>query len=108
MFTRTRLALTAWSGDQNIAATAVKELMLNAAHHVGAGEVSLVLTVSEDQELLIQVMDEDPHFNGFAEACAVEKRTGLGLVKALGGEITWRLREEGGKAVQVRLRAAPQ
>ncbi|MGW1039517.1 hypothetical protein [Streptomyces sp. bgisy153] len=108
MFTRTRLALTAWAGDQDVAASAVKELMLNAAQHVGTGEVTLVLTVFEDQDLLIQVRDEDPHFKGFAEATAAGKRTGLGLVQELGGEITWRLLDEGGKAVQVRLHAASE
>ncbi|QKZ20360.1 ATP-binding protein [Streptomyces chartreusis] len=108
MFARTRLALTGWAGDQDIAATAVKELMLNAAHHVGTGEVSLILTVYEDQGLLIQVMDEDPHFKGFDEATATTEPTGLHRIKALGGEITWCLLEQRGKAVQVRLHPAPQ
>uniref|UniRef100_UPI003F4905CA hypothetical protein n=1 Tax=Streptomyces chartreusis TaxID=1969 RepID=UPI003F4905CA len=107
-FTRTRLALTAWAGDLDIAATAVKELMLNAAHHVGTGEVSLILTVSEDQDLIIQVVDEDPHFKGFDEATAAMEPTGLHRIRALGGEITWGLLEQGGKAVQVRLHAASQ
>ncbi|MFJ3365759.1 sensor histidine kinase [Streptomyces anthocyanicus] len=84
----------------------MKELMLNAAQHVGVGRVTLVLTVLEDQDLLIQVKDEDPHFEEFAEATAAERCSGLGLIQALGGAITWRLLDEGGKAVQVRLPAS--
>ncbi|WP_405537521.1 hypothetical protein OG787_32340 [Streptomyces sp. NBC_00075] len=99
--------MSAWAGDQSVAARVVTELVANTVAHVGAGRVTLVLVVAEDEELLIQVSDPSPDFPGFDEAVAKRKATGLGLVRALGGEISLGVPPPGGgKTVEVRMRPA--
>ncbi|MFM9493693.1 hypothetical protein ACKI1Q_08645 [Streptomyces galilaeus] len=51
------------------------------------------MTATENEELLIAVTDPGCWFNGFAEAIAAQKHTGLGLVRTLGGEISWSICE---------------
>ncbi|MGW0822538.1 ATP-binding protein [Streptomyces sp. NPDC002845] len=85
LHTRTRLTMTAWAGDQEAATAVVAELVHNAVRHVGTGEVTLALSVAQDEDLLIEVSDSAPEFDGFDEAVAERKQTGLGLVRALGG-----------------------
>ncbi|TQE15807.1 ATP-binding protein [Streptomyces ipomoeae] len=75
------------------------ELVDNAVQHVGPvhpqGRVTLGMTVAEDEELIISVTDPGCWFDGFDGAVAAQKDSGLGLVRMLGGEISWSISESG-------------
>ncbi|MCX5327835.1 ATP-binding protein [Streptomyces sp. NBC_00140] len=104
---RSILAMSAWAGDQTAASRVVTELVSNAVVHVGTGEVRLLLVISEDEDLSIEVSDPSPEFRDFDKAVVVEKETGLGLVRALGGEVSLGPPPpSGGKTVRARLRPA--
>lgn len=102
---RSILAMSAWAGDRAFASRVVTELVSDAVTHAGTGEVRLALVISENEELLIEVSDPSPEFRDFDKAVALEKATGLGLVRALGGEVSLGPPPPGGgKTVRVRLR----
>ena len=106
---RTFLSMMSWAGDQDNAQRVAVELVKNAVQHVGPryphSAVTLNLTVTEDEELLITVTDPSLAFDGFAEVIADEKSTGLGLVRALGGDVSCAIRGSGdGKSVSVRMK----
>jgi len=107
LYARMVLTMSVWAGDQSVAARVVTELVANAVAHVGAGRVTLVLVVAEDEELLIQVSGPSPDVPGFDEAVAARKARRFGLVRVPGGEISLGAPPpEGGKTVQVRMRPA--
>ncbi|MFJ1529735.1 ATP-binding protein [Streptomyces mirabilis] len=109
--TRTQLALMSWRGDQDDAVVVVHVLVENVLKHVAPhceGIVELGLTVTEDEELLVDVTDPDPTFDGFSQAAAAQSVTGLGALRALDGEITLSIPEDAKtKTVRVRLEPKP-
>ncbi|MEU4486599.1 ATP-binding protein [Streptomyces purpurascens] len=89
----------------------IDTLMGNAVEHGGTAHtqdhVELALVIHEDESLVICVSDPNPKFEGFAAAMAMEPKSGLSLVRALGGEVTWGTPDvDCGKTVQVRMRAS--
>ena len=84
---QTRLAMAAWAGDRTVALRVVTELVQNAVEHVGAGEVLLVLVLDEQEDLVVEVADKGAEFTAFEHAIAAQKQTGLGLVRAFGGDV---------------------
>ncbi|MGW4757529.1 ATP-binding protein [Streptomyces chartreusis] len=106
---RTWLTMSRWPGDQDEALFIVQEVVENGVKHPthvpADGVVELVLSVAEDGELTIEVTDPDPRFPRFNEVISTGPITGLGRVRALGGEVTWGTPDvERGKTVRVRLR----
>jgi two-component sensor histidine kinase len=98
-----------WAGDQHAALLAIHELVENGVKHSveasADGAVALVLLITEDEDLLIDVSDPNPKFAEFAAVTTTGRATGLGLVIALGGAITWGTPDpDHGKTVRVRLR----
>ncbi|MEV6949240.1 ATP-binding protein [Streptomyces sp. NPDC051172] len=84
------------------------ELVQNSVDHVGEGEVLLVLFLDEQEDLVVQVADQETEFTAFEHAIAAPKQTGLGLVRALGGEIALEAPPAGfRKSVCVLLRPSP-
>ncbi len=101
--------MSRWPGDQDEALFIVQEVVENGVkhpRHVPAdGVVELVLSVTEHGDLTIEVTDPDPRFPRFNEVISAGPITGLGRVRALGGEVTWSTPDvERGKTVRVRLR----
>lgn len=96
---RTFLSVTEWGGDQEAAVRIVMELVDNAVQHVGPvhpqGQVTLGMTATEDDDLIIAVTDPGCWFDGFDGAEAAQKDSGLGLVRKLGGEMSWTISESG-------------
>ncbi|MCW8379836.1 ATP-binding protein [Streptomyces justiciae] len=119
---RTWLTTWRWSGDHDEAQLIVGVLVDNAVRHaattVPEPDVGLVLQIAEDDELVVDVSDPDPKFEGFDEVVVAARAradsgvrlTGIPLVLGLGGDITWGIPDVGGgKTVRVRMRpAAPQ
>ncbi|MEU6349628.1 ATP-binding protein [Streptomyces sp. NPDC047072] len=109
---RTWLTMSGWPGDRDEALQVVHEIVDNAVLHpvdvLDDGMVELALSLSEDGDLVIEVTDPDPRFPGFTDAVNAGPDTGLGRVRALGGEIAWGTPDaEHGKSVRVRLRPSP-
>lgn len=100
---RTRLGVMAWSGNRNDAVRIVTEVVRNAVDHVGKGIVELTLSADEDDVLFIDVTDPRPGHEGLDEALTGGgNETGLGLVRHLGGEVSWFPAESGhGKTIRV-------
>ncbi|RPF39382.1 hypothetical protein EDD92_9639 [Streptomyces sp. TLI_185] len=101
---RTRLGLMAWSGPQESAVRVITEVVRNAVQHVGAGRVTLTMSVDEDDVLLVDVTDPRPAGHGLDEALLGSDGTGMGFVRQLGGEVSWFPDESGsGKTIRVRM-----
>ncbi|MET8561185.1 ATP-binding protein [Streptomyces flaveolus] len=84
------------------------ELVQNAVEHVAEGEVLLVLFLDEQEDLVVEVADQEPEFTAFEHAIAAPKQTGLGLVRALGGDIALETPPAGfRKSVSVVLHPSP-
>ncbi|MFF5962807.1 hypothetical protein ACFY64_03465 [Streptomyces collinus] len=82
--------------------------MQNAVDHVGVGEVLLLLLLDATEDLVVEVADEGPEFTDFEHAIAAQKQTGLGLVRALGGDVARKAPPAGfGKSVRVVLHPWP-
>lgn len=106
---RTWLTIGGWAGDQHAALLAIHELVENGVKHslnASADDVvGLALLIAEDEDLLIDVSDPNPRFAEFDAATAGGRSTGLGLVIALGGSITWGTPDpDRGKTVRIRFR----
>lgn len=114
---RTWLTTWRWAGDHDEAQLIVGMLVDNAVRHTtitgSEPEVGLVLQITEDDELLVDVSDPDPKFEGFDEIVVAARTraesgvqlTGIPLVLGLGGEITWGIPDVGGgKTVRVRVK----
>ncbi|MEU0942312.1 ATP-binding protein [Streptomyces canus] len=100
--------MSGWPGDQDEALLVVHETVGNGVKHPqqvpADGTVALALSIAEDGILVVEVTDPDPRFPHFNEAIIAAPVTGLGRVRALGGEITWGTPDvEHGKTVRVRL-----
>lgn len=108
---RRQLAMWRWPGDQQDSTLIVSELVTNAISHgrVAGHMLSLRLAVLEDGALLIDVSDPVPGFAPSRERRGIDHESeygrGLGVVEALGGAVSWFLREDGGKTVRVHLPA---
>ncbi|MEV8230614.1 ATP-binding protein [Streptomyces sp. NPDC079167] len=106
---RTRLTMLRWPGNRESATQVVGILIGNAVKHADLGAphderlLRLRLAIAEDHALLIDVEDSLPEFRHFERAQAGEIGCGLWTVRRLGGALSWHLREDGGKAVRVRL-----
>ena len=106
---RRHLTLWRWPGDVQDATLIASELVTNAVRHgrVRGHEVWLRLAVLDSGELLIDVSDPVRNFPGGAaqsEPCEdTESGRGLHVVRALGGEISWFLREHCDKTVRVQV-----
>lgn len=113
---RTWLTTWRWAGDHDEAQLAVVLLVDNAVRHAASTdtecEVGLVLQITEEEDLLIDVSDPDPRFEGFDEVVASARTraetdvplTGIALLLGLGCEITWGIPDAGGgKTVLVRM-----
>ncbi|MBT2395597.1 ATP-binding protein [Streptomyces sp. ISL-100] len=98
-----------WPGDVQDAVLIVSELVTNAISHgwKRGHELSLRLAVLEDGSLLIDVSDPGRAFPRFGERIESgegdERGRGLRVVRELGGEVGWFLRQHCGKTVRVRL-----
>ncbi|MFI5807277.1 ATP-binding protein [Streptomyces sp. NPDC051561] len=108
---RRNLVLWQWPGDVQDATLIASELAANAVRHgwVHGHELWLRLAVLDGGELLIDVSDPVRHFPAGGERSDpgedAESGRGLHVVRALGGEISWFLREHCGKTVRVGLPA---
>ncbi|MBT1098101.1 ATP-binding protein [Streptomyces sp. Tu102] len=105
---RTWLAAWRWAGDQDDALRVVTELVGNAVEHAAdpppGSAVELALFITEGEELLIDVSDPDPKFQGFETAVSANSSTGLGLVRVLAEDVTWGTPDIAkGKTVRVRM-----
>ncbi|WP_328863262.1 ATP-binding protein [Streptomyces sp. NBC_00306] len=107
---RTRLTMARWPGNQEAAVVVAGLLTANAVVHANPGPLgdrrclSLRLTVTEDDELLIDVSDPLPQFPDFAAAVAGERGRGLWQVARLGCDLSWFLTGDGdGKVVRARM-----
>ncbi|MFI5807176.1 ATP-binding protein [Streptomyces sp. NPDC051561] len=106
---RRNLTLWQWPGDAQDATLIASELAANAVRHakVHGHELWLRLAVLDSGELLIDVSDPVRRFPAHAAEppTAEDSESGRGLyvIRALGGEVTWFLREHCGKTVRVRL-----
>jgi hypothetical protein len=105
---RTWLAIWRWLGDQDNALRILRELVENAVKHPQGpppdAQVELVLRITEDDELLMDVSDPDPTFPRFEDAVLASASTGLGLVQQLAEDITWGTPDIArGKTVRARL-----
>ncbi|MEB8338037.1 ATP-binding protein [Streptomyces endophyticus] len=111
LHTRRQLSLWGWAGDQYDATVIVSELVTNAiSHGRTVGHLLRVqLAILEDDTLRIDVSDpvaSFPHISESPQADAGvedERGRGLHLIRALGGDLSWFLREEGGKTVRAHL-----
>lgn len=100
---RSRLTVSHWGGDVDVAARVAGELADNGARHgrpFSDGSVSLRLIVlPETGELLVQVDDAEPTFPGFEAAVRGGPESGLGLVQRQGVKLDWYVLQEGGDVV---------
>jgi len=96
LHTRTQLTMHHWQGNIEVAVAVASELTANAVVHANPGPchhgpaIALRLTVTEADELLIDVSDPLPEFPAFAAAVAGHT-TGHGLWQAarLGAGLAW-------------------
>ncbi|WP_394425773.1 ATP-binding protein [Streptomyces sp. SGAir0957] len=104
-----RLVVWGWAGDQGEAALVASELTTNAINHARiVGHTMLVrLAVLSNGGLVVDVSDPVPAFPDFGVHAAVDRLDecgrGLRLVRAVGGEVSWFLREHVGKTVRVEM-----
>ncbi|MFF3493726.1 ATP-binding protein [Streptomyces sp. NPDC002795] len=108
---RRQLVMWRWPGDQQEATLIVSELVTNAINHgrVVGHMMTVRLAILEDGGLLIDVSDPVPGLSPSREhrGAADERECGRGLdvIRALGGAVSWFLRDGGGKTVRVHLSA---
>jgi hypothetical protein len=91
---RTLLAVTAWPGDQHHAVDVLHALVDNAVKHaLLPGEVNqrfgASLSITEADELIIDVTDPVPLFPEFDQATAGESGRGLWKIARTGVELSW-------------------
>ncbi|MFC8520329.1 ATP-binding protein [Streptomyces sp. NPDC057257] len=105
LHSRTRLGMMAWSGPRGVAVRVITEVVRNAVQHVGTGRITLTMSVDEEDVLLVDVADPGPGHDDLDECLAGGRETGLGLVRQLGGEVSWFPAEaDSGKTIRVRMR----
>ncbi|WP_048581661.1 ATP-binding protein [Streptomyces viridochromogenes] len=105
------LTVLGWPGNVVAAVGVLARLAKNAIIHAApvgsaSAEMHVVLAVTEDDELRIDVHDPSPEFRDSAAALNGEKGRGLRDVRLLGAEVTWSLAEDG-RSKTVRARMAP-
>ncbi|MCX4834209.1 ATP-binding protein [Streptomyces sp. NBC_01016] len=104
---RRQLVMWRWSGDQQDATLIASELATNAISHgrMAGHMMNVRLAVLEDCALLIEVSDPVPGLSRFRERGGADDESecgrGLDVIHALGGALSWFLRDGGGKTVRV-------
>ncbi|WP_329127300.1 ATP-binding protein [Streptomyces sp. NBC_01465] len=108
---RRLLTMWSWSGDVEDVVLVVSELVTNAINHgrVHGELLDLRLAVLEDGSLLVDVSDPVTAFPNFDRVITPgdedEQGRGLRLVRAVGADLWWFLRQgAGGKTVRVLMR----
>ncbi|MFJ4084903.1 ATP-binding protein [Streptomyces iakyrus] len=91
---RTLLTVAAWPGNQHHAIDVLHSLVVNAwKHAVIPGEVNqrfgALLSITEADELIIDVTDPVPLFPDFDQAVAGESGRGLWEIARKGAELSW-------------------
>lgn len=94
--TITRCGLTAigWQGDTHAATEVVARLVENAVAHgvmpnfAGEG-ITVLLSINEARQLVVDVSDPNPKFPNFDEALAGEQGRGRWEAQRLRAEVTW-------------------
>ncbi|MFE9647489.1 hypothetical protein ACFYO0_25900 [Streptomyces sp. NPDC006365] len=105
----TYLTVLGWPGDIVTAVEVLARVACNAVVHAQPTDESdahmdVLLAVTEDDELLIDVRDPSPEFRDSGAAINGEKGRGLREVRLLGADVTWSLAEDGrSKTVRARL-----
>ncbi|EST17998.1 hypothetical protein M878_45865 (plasmid) [Streptomyces roseochromogenus subsp. oscitans DS 12.976] len=107
----TRLTVLGWPGNIMAAVRVLAILTANAVVHANTdsgtdARMTVVLAVTEDDELRIDVQDPSPEFRDSAAALNGEKGRGLREARLLGAEVTWSLAEDG-RTKTVRARMVP-
>ncbi|MFE0099833.1 ATP-binding protein [Streptomyces sp. NPDC059009] len=111
---RRQLCMWRWSGDIENAVLVGTELVTNAIRHghIAGHLLELRLALLEDRGLLVDVSDPVAEFPRSDVLIAAEREDeqgrGLFLVCALGAEVSWFLRQEGGKTVRAHLPVLPE
>jgi anti-sigma regulatory factor (Ser/Thr protein kinase) len=90
------LTVLGWPGDVVVAAEVLSRLAENAVVHAGAAggpeaEMSVRLSVTEDDMLIVDVTDPLPEFPDSEAAIAGERGRGLMYAQLLGARVTWSL-----------------
>ncbi|MDF3141078.1 MULTISPECIES: ATP-binding protein [unclassified Streptomyces] len=95
----THLTILGWPGDIVAAVEVLARLACNAIDHgkssEPAGQMDVLLAVTEADELRIDVRDPSPDFPDSQAAIGGEKGGGLREVRLLGAEVTWSLAADG-------------
>lgn len=105
----TYLTVLGWTGDVVAAVEVLTRLADNAIVHARSldeadARMDVILAVTEDDELRIDVRDPSPEFLNGEAAINGEKGGGLREVRQLGADVTWSLAEGGGnKTVRARM-----
>ncbi|MFD3373668.1 MULTISPECIES: ATP-binding protein [unclassified Streptomyces] len=90
------LTVLGWPGDVAVAAEVLSRLAENAVVHAGTAggpeaEMSVRLSITEDDMLLVDVTDPLPEFPDSQAAIAGERGRGLMYAQLLGARVTWSL-----------------
>ncbi|WP_128378546.1 ATP-binding protein [Streptomyces cavernae] len=110
---RTRLTMLRWPGNQHLAVDVLHVLINNAVQHALTPEkegqrFGARLSITQANELLIDVTDPNPTFPDFDEAIAGELGRGLWAIARQGVDITWSVNSDfDGKTVRATLRPGP-
>ncbi|MGI5380721.1 hypothetical protein ACQEV2_42345 [Streptomyces sp. CA-251387] len=105
------LTVLGWPGNIVAAIGVLARLAKNAIVHAAptgpaSAELNVLLAVTEDDELRIDVRDPSPEFPDSVAALKGEKGRGLRDVRLLGADVTWSLAEDG-RSKTVRACMAP-
>ncbi|GHE14791.1 ATP-binding protein [Streptomyces alanosinicus] len=107
----TRLTVLGWPGNIMSAVRVLAILTANAIVHATPAsgtdaQMTVLLAVTEDDELRIDVQDPSPKFRDSEAALNGEKGRGLLEARLLGAEVSWSLAEDG-RSKTVRARMVP-
>ncbi|WP_229871215.1 ATP-binding protein [Streptomyces phaeofaciens] len=109
--TRSALTLLGWEGPTPAAVSVISTLVDNAIQHgqipSATEKLDVVLSITADQSLLIDVVDANPSFPRFGEAVVGERGSGLWTAAQQGAVITYSVCQDfSGKTVRAALSLA--